>query len=77
MLLSLGLVLLHLAPANEREGELVGVLLLPAAYLGQQRVAGAAAGVCEERHHRLARREQGVEGETLAVEAREDELRGL
>src|SRR5215207_5039437 len=76
MLLGLGLVLLYRAPTDEREGKLVGVLLLPAAYIRQQRVAGAAARVCKERHHRLTRRAQGFEGEGLAVEAREAELRG-
>ena len=76
MLLSLGLVLPYLASTNEREGQLLSVLLLPAAYIRQHRVARSAAGVRKERHHRLARRAQGLEGETLAVKAREAELRG-
>jgi hypothetical protein len=76
VLLSLGLVLLHLATTYEREGELVGVLLLPATYIRQHRVAGAQAGVRKERHHGLARRAQGFEGEGLAVEPREVEVRG-
>ena len=53
------------------------MLLLPAAHIRQQCVAGAAAWVCEEHHQRLARRAQGFEGEGFSVESRESELRGL
>jgi hypothetical protein len=76
VLLDLGPVFFHLAPTYEREGELVGVLFLPAAHLRQHRVAGAAAGVRKERHHRPVRRAQGFEGKRLAVESREAELGG-
>jgi hypothetical protein len=48
MLLGLRLVLLYCAPTNEREGQLLGVLLLPAAYIRQERVEGPQPGSVEE-----------------------------
>jgi hypothetical protein len=61
MLGSFGLVVPRITPAHERDGQLRGVLCLPAADIRQQRVAGAAVRIGEKEQYRLAGGAQGLE----------------
>src|ERR671933_755977 len=63
---ALGAVLLGLAPANERDRQRLREIFLPAGDLRQHLCAGAAAGVGEQEHDRLAGGEQGIQREPLA-----------
>jgi hypothetical protein len=54
VLVGLGAVLLRLALADQGDGEPFGALALPAAHLGQERLAGAAVRVREDEQGRLA-----------------------
>lgn len=71
MFSALSAVLFERTAAQERDGQVVGVLPLPKAYLRKKRVAGATVGVRKYQHDGLAGGMQGLEGKRLPVEALE------
>src|SRR4051812_39575569 len=72
----LGAVLLDAEVTYERDAQLLGVLLLPAADLRQEPGAVVAVWAGEDQSHGLARRAQVIERDLLARKVREPKGRG-
>ena len=56
-------------PSDDRDRQLRRRFALPFADVGQQRIAGTAAGIGKDEHHRLARGAQRIERRRFAVQA--------